>query len=724
MCTVGGCAAPEAAAACANVVDGQPCTASSIAAGTCSGGSCHPVGCGNGIIDAGEVCDDGNTVAGDGCSADCRSNETCGNDVVDTIDGEQCDSGVFGLSGDGCTSRCTTEIQLWRDVTPLGPSPRSFAGISNDRQGRLIVVDGQVGLQQPTPATAGTWAWTGDAWGLLDPGTELPARGGFGIAYDAARQRTIAFGGSDGTSANAETWAWDGVTWTQLHPATSPSARYYLQLAYDQAREKIVLFGGFDDNGDYLGDTWEWDGTTWTQRTPTQSPPARAHYSMAYDAVAMRTVMFGGQNSVELVDLWEYDGTTWTSATPPGDGNTELGGMTFDGSKLVLDTFLATWTRTGTTWTELPTHHATFANAIGFDPISQRVISFGGNIDIVDTAAETWRLFNGTWTLLAPPTVQSVGATYDAARGLTLGFGADGLWAWDGSTWKSEPSGPVINANIAYDARRHVAVVFTAGTTWLWDGTTWTTPTTAHAPPSAGPMIFDDARGTVVMIASGQTWEWNGTDWTQASGVPPTGAVAISYDPVRDRVVLVVYSIAVTETWEWDGTTWTQVAPSTTPPGERFTTGLVYAPLIERVVLFGGQLASGGVTDTWLWDGTTWTQASPVIAIPDGITSPVIATDSTGGLVVFSGIRGTILSGSVWRMRFESPTVAPERCADATADTDGDGLAGCADPDCYERCAPFCPPGVSCDLTQPYCGDGTCSPVEDYLICPADCARP
>src|SRR5438045_7501455 len=42
-------------------------------------------GCGDGIIntDKGEVCDDGNVQDGDGCSADCRSNETCGNGIRD-----------------------------------------------------------------------------------------------------------------------------------------------------------------------------------------------------------------------------------------------------------------------------------------------------------------------------------------------------------------------------------------------------------------------------------------------------------------------------------------------------------------------------------------------------------------------------------------------------------------------------------------------------------------
>jgi cysteine-rich repeat protein len=54
-----------------NATDGTACTVGAKA-GTCQTGSCVPtIVCGNGIIEAGETCDDGNTTAGDGCSPTC-----------------------------------------------------------------------------------------------------------------------------------------------------------------------------------------------------------------------------------------------------------------------------------------------------------------------------------------------------------------------------------------------------------------------------------------------------------------------------------------------------------------------------------------------------------------------------------------------------------------------------------------------------------------------------
>ncbi len=65
--------------------------------------SCTGAVCGNGVMEAGEDCDDGNTTAGDGCSPTCKL-EACGNGVVDP--GEGCDDGNQ-TNGDGCDNNCT-----------------------------------------------------------------------------------------------------------------------------------------------------------------------------------------------------------------------------------------------------------------------------------------------------------------------------------------------------------------------------------------------------------------------------------------------------------------------------------------------------------------------------------------------------------------------------------------------------------------------------------------
>lgn len=59
--------------------------------------------CSNGVVDAGEECDDGNHAPGDGCSATCML-EYCGNGLVEP--GEGCDDGNND-SGDGCQGNCT-----------------------------------------------------------------------------------------------------------------------------------------------------------------------------------------------------------------------------------------------------------------------------------------------------------------------------------------------------------------------------------------------------------------------------------------------------------------------------------------------------------------------------------------------------------------------------------------------------------------------------------------
>src|SRR6185312_13958997 len=66
--------------------------------------------CGDGTVNTGEQCDDGNTSNGDGCSSTCQKESTpstCGDGNVDVAT-ETCDDGNT-VSGDGCSATCQIE---------------------------------------------------------------------------------------------------------------------------------------------------------------------------------------------------------------------------------------------------------------------------------------------------------------------------------------------------------------------------------------------------------------------------------------------------------------------------------------------------------------------------------------------------------------------------------------------------------------------------------------
>jgi fibro-slime domain-containing protein len=91
------------------------------AGGNCTGDDCTGLTCGNAVVDDGEVCDDGNAKAGDGCSGLCRvepnfecdepgepcvSTVACGDSEVSGA--EACDDGN-AEPDDGCDADCQVE---------------------------------------------------------------------------------------------------------------------------------------------------------------------------------------------------------------------------------------------------------------------------------------------------------------------------------------------------------------------------------------------------------------------------------------------------------------------------------------------------------------------------------------------------------------------------------------------------------------------------------------
>lgn len=108
-------------------------------------------GCGDGIVEPGEVCDDGNIVDGetngagvfalDQCSHDCQSTQVCGNKIVDK--GEECD---LGSDNGSPTSTCTSDCHKVSRVCGNGmvdpdtgedcdPGPMDSAGCNGSAAG-------------------------------------------------------------------------------------------------------------------------------------------------------------------------------------------------------------------------------------------------------------------------------------------------------------------------------------------------------------------------------------------------------------------------------------------------------------------------------------------------------------------------------------------------------------------------------------------------------------
>ena len=79
----------------------------------CRGGVCT-LDCGNGVLDAGEQCDDGNTINTDGCTSQCLTN-VCGDGIIRSGI-EYCDDGNVNAR-DGCSATCSIESG-WSCPTP------------------------------------------------------------------------------------------------------------------------------------------------------------------------------------------------------------------------------------------------------------------------------------------------------------------------------------------------------------------------------------------------------------------------------------------------------------------------------------------------------------------------------------------------------------------------------------------------------------------------------
>lgn len=277
------------------------------------------------------------------------------------------------------------------------------------------------------------------------------------------------------------------------------------------------------------------------------------------------------------------------------------------------------------TWAQITTPNsppARAAAAMAYDPVSRKVVLFGG-YDAEQYLRDTWTFDGTTWTQISGPTPAARAASvlvYDAvAKQLVLFGGFNGRYLND---------------------------------TWTWNGATsaWTHVYPAHKlTPVTAPMGFTDpinGHADVIggyggMFYNNETYQWTGSTWIEL----PTpqrpfarGAAIASLDPVRHIVVMFggLGDLNTNNTWTFDGNTWTLQNPLVQPLIHYYGNS-AYDPRLGGVIGFGGADGGPDFNDTWKWDGSNWVHLDP-LTLPQGRESFGMAyDDAIHRVVIFGG---------------------------------------------------------------------------------------
>ncbi len=311
-----------------------------------------------------------------------------------------------------------------------GPPPQDVA-----------VLFGGFGVResQPPGPLNDTWHWHGAlrTWEQIVPPISPGPRFGHALAFDAARQKVVLFGGSDENGISSETWEYDPAVgnWA-LVSVVGPSPRRYHAMTYDESIQRVVLFGGEDDGDTPRNDVWVFEGESanWVEASPSGDvPDGRSEHGFTFDPSIGKSVLYGGLNiggqplsDTRLLQvmpvgpggyaaLWSqcadagggpgprfghaltYDACLGATILFSGVPDSAVAYVTGDTWQMVVQNGQCVWSEAPTVYPAAPTHRRNYG--LTYDRRSAEVVLFGGQ-DIRGVSTP----FNAdTWVLLCLP---------------------------------------------------------------------------------------------------------------------------------------------------------------------------------------------------------------------------------------------------------------------------------------------------------------------------------
>lgn len=146
---------------------------------------------------------------------------------------------------------------------------------------------------------------------------------------------------------------------------------------------------------------------------------------------------------------------------------------------------------------------------------------------------------------------------------------------------------------------------------------------------------------TLALLISPLAFSQCAPTWIQRVVTGPSARedARMVYDPVSEKVILFgganyTSGLRYNDTWEWNGASWTQRFPTGTLPPARSGQGMTYDSSRSRIVMFGGNLPNNATNyaDTWEYNGSTWTNVAN--GTPFKRYAPGLAFDSTRDVVM------------------------------------------------------------------------------------------